>query len=80
LLDELSRLLPDSDWLSSWSISENTMKLSGYSLDPAATLRLVERSRLLSDARFTSPLTMDPQLGKERFSLEAVVVTDGLQQ
>jgi general secretion pathway protein L len=80
LLDELSRLLPDSDWLSSWSISENTVKVSGYSLDPAATLRLVERSRLLSDARFTSPLTMDPQLGKERFSLEAVVVTDGLQQ
>ncbi|MDQ2090852.1 PilN domain-containing protein [Marimonas arenosa] len=80
LLDELSRVLPESDWLSSWSINGKTLKASGYSADPAVTLRLIESSDLLSGAQFTSPLTIDPQLGKERFNLEATVITERQQQ
>lgn len=80
VLDELSRVLPDSDWLTGWSIRDDRLELSGYSADPSAMLRRVEGADLLDRARFTSPLTMDRQQGKERFSLEATVVAAPVSQ
>jgi general secretion pathway protein L len=80
LLDEVTRQLPDKHWLVNFSFRNGTVQLTGYSDDPSIVLRLLEQSDLFSEARFTSPVTMDPRIGKELFNMVATVAReDGSQ-
>jgi general secretion pathway protein L len=80
ILDEVTRQLPDQHWLVSLSAREGAVQLTGYSDDPSSVLRLLENSELFSGARFTSPVTMDPRIGKELFNMVVTVArADGGQ-
>lgn len=73
ILDVVTRVLPDNTWLLQLVYRDGTLRLSGYSQAPSSLIRLLEKTDLLKEVRFSSPVTMDPRLGRERFNIIAVV-------
>ncbi len=73
VLEEISRVLPDSVWLSDLRIEGDTLDISGLAKAGAALPSLLEQSPLFADAALTAPLTLDPREDKERFSLRVRV-------
>ncbi|HMB77189.1 MAG TPA: PilN domain-containing protein, partial [Kiloniellaceae bacterium] len=73
ILDVVSRALPDNTWLLQLVYRDGSLRLSGYSQEPSALIRLLEKTELLKEVRFSSPVTMDPRLGRERFNIIASV-------
>jgi general secretion pathway protein L len=69
VLEELSRLLPDSVWLSDLRVEGDTLDIAGLARSGAALPSLFVRSALFSDAALTSPVTLDAREDRERFSL-----------
>jgi len=69
VLEEISRLLPDTVWLSDFRMEGETLDISGLAKSGAALPPLFERSAIFADASLTAPLTLDPREDKERFSL-----------
>jgi general secretion pathway protein L len=69
VLEELSKVLPDSVWLSDLRIEGDTLDITGLAKSGAALPSLFVGSALFSDAALTAPLTLDPREDRERFSL-----------
>ncbi len=72
ILEEVSRLLPDDTWLQQLEIHDNKVLMDGNSASPARLISLLEKSRLLGGANFTSQLVKG-RGGEERFQLEATL-------
>ncbi len=73
LLDAVTRLLPDDTWLSQFRVQGDQLILSGYAPTASKLIATLEDSPALSQVRFTSPVTVDPKLGVERFNLAAFI-------
>ena len=71
LLRELTAILPDDTWLERVQIKGESVQIVGQSAKASALIGIVESSKLLNGAGFTSPVTIDPRFGKERFMLNA---------
>jgi general secretion pathway protein L len=69
VLEEVTRVLPDSVWLTDLRMEGDTLDVSGLAKSGAALLSLFERSAIFADAALTAPLTLDQREDKERFSL-----------
>jgi general secretion pathway protein L len=69
VLEEITRVLPDSVWLTDLRMEGDTLDISGLAKSGAALLSLFERSAIFADAALTAPLTLDQREDKERFSL-----------
>ena len=69
ILEELSRLLPDSAWLADLRIEGDTVEISGLAKSGAGLLPILERSAQFVDATLASPLTLDPREDRERVSV-----------
>jgi general secretion pathway protein L len=69
VLEELSRVLPDSVWLSEFRLEVDGLDISGLAKSGAALPPLFAQSAIFTDAALTAPLTLDPREDKERFSL-----------
>ena len=69
---ELSRLLPQDTWLSSYSYQDNVATITGLSASAATIQRILEDSAIFRDAQFTSSITRDPS-GKDRFVIRASI-------
>lgn len=69
VLEEVTRILPDTVWLNEFRIEGETLDMSGLAKAGAALPPLFERSALLADGALSAPLTLDPREDKERFSL-----------
>ncbi len=70
LLDETARLLPQDAFLLQWSLDGERITLIGYGREAARLIEIFDQAELLTQPRFTSALTADSRLGRERFSLE----------
>ena len=77
LLDEVSTLLPDDTWVLQLGWRDERLVLSGYSVKPSALIGLLEESDMLAEVRFSSPVTRDAKVDRERFNLTATVVEAG---
>lgn len=77
LIEALSRLLPDSDHLTSLQFDGRDVELSGYSASTAQLVPLIERSGVLAGTTLAAPAVFDPRSGKERFTLKARVEVIG---
>jgi general secretion pathway protein L len=73
LIDEVTRLLPDDTWLLQLDLKGDALELTGFAAKPSALIEVIERSPLLTNAHFTSPVTPDPKLEVDRFKLSASV-------
>ncbi len=73
VLNEVTRLLPDTTWVLKFGLRNNKLSVSGYSGKPSALIGLLEDSEMFASVRFSSPVTMDQKVGLERFNLTATV-------
>jgi len=73
LLRELTERLPDNTWLTRISIKEQEVTLQGESTNASQLISLIEDSIMLSEVRFTSPVTINPRSQKEHFSISALL-------
>lgn len=73
VLDNLTRLLPDTAWLTDFKLDDDTVDISGFAKSAAALVPLLETSNIFSEATFTAAVTRDPSEDKERFSLRVRV-------
>ena len=71
VLAEVTRLMPDSSWVTSLQFQDGTVQLNGSSAAANALIPLLERSPMLANAQFRSPVTQDPVHGGEQFFLSA---------
>lgn len=70
VLDHVTRLLPDTVWLSDLRVEGSEIEVTGEATTAAPLLALVENSEIFDEASFSSPINREPG-GKERFSLRA---------
>jgi len=77
VLEELSRMLPDSVWLADFRMEGDIVDISGLAKSGAALPALFVPSALFADAALTAPLTLDPREDKERFSLRVRIKQPG---
>jgi general secretion pathway protein L len=69
ILEELSRVLPDTVWLTDLRIEGDAVDIVGLAKSGAALPPLFVGSALFADAALTAPVTLDQREDKERFSL-----------
>ncbi len=69
IVDELTRILPDSAVLQHLRIERAAIDLSGTTASAVALLPLLEQSKLFHDARLTAPVSVDAKDGRERFGI-----------
>jgi general secretion pathway protein L len=77
ILSEVTERLPDDTWVSQFQFKGDHVTLSGYSKSASALIERLEASDMLSQVRFTSPITLDSRLGVERFNLAAGIIGNG---
>ncbi|HSA80702.1 MAG TPA: PilN domain-containing protein [Geminicoccaceae bacterium] len=78
VLDEITQLLNDDTWLIELKADGDHLVISGYSDAASALVALLDASELLAEVRFNAPVTPDPSLGKERFSLTARITAPSM--
>ena len=71
ILEELTRILPDTAWVTDLKIDGSTVDISGLAVSAAALVPILERSKVFVDATSTASLTFDPREEKERFAIRA---------
>jgi len=77
MLSEVTQRLPDDTWVSQFQVKGDRVTLSGYSASASALIEGLEASEMLSQVRFTSPITLDSRFGVERFNLAAGIASNG---
>jgi general secretion pathway protein L len=76
LLSEITRIIPDDTWLARVQILGTTVRIHGESEGASSLIGLIEGSSLLSDVRFSSPVTKNPRTSNDRFEIEAKIKTE----
>ncbi|MGF1631833.1 MAG: PilN domain-containing protein [Kiloniellaceae bacterium] len=76
LVDQATRLLPDDAWLNQLSLNGDRLDLSGFSPSSSKLITVFEQSPLFTETVFRAPVTQDPRLGLERFSLSMRVMPE----
>jgi general secretion pathway protein L len=71
--EELSRVIPDSTYLTEFEVQEDEVLASGYSDSAPELIRILEGSTLLHGASFTGSVVQDRMKGKEQFALRALL-------
>lgn len=71
ILEELTRILPETAWITDLKIEGGMIDISGLAVSAAALVPMLERSKVFVDATSTASLTLDPREDKERFSIRA---------
>lgn len=68
IVDELTRLLPDTAYLTELSIDGDMVDISGFSKQAASLVPVLERSQMFAGASLSAPVSFDEAKDKERFS------------
>lgn len=69
LFEEISGQLPDSAWIQSFTIRGTTVQIEGQAQNAEALIALLEKSPLLKDVKFASPILRYPGETKSRFAV-----------
>ncbi|GAA0791806.1 PilN domain-containing protein [Marinobacterium sediminicola] len=76
LLDEVTRQLPDHTWINRLELEGGELQLQGESSSASDLISQLEGSALLRNVSFTSPVTINPRSGRERFGIRAQVTQE----
>ena len=77
ILEEMSRVIPDSTWLTDIEINGNEVVFSGYSESAAALIPLLEESKLFQAPTFRTPVVRVTNQSGDRFTIAMGVETGG---
>jgi general secretion pathway protein L len=69
ILNELTKILPDTAYLTELAIDDGRVDLAGLAASAATITTLLEQSPVFVDAALTAPVTLDPTENKDRFSI-----------
>jgi general secretion pathway protein L len=69
MIEDLTRLLPDSAWLTELRIGDKETVIAGYSPGAANLVPLLARSQIFQSAALNAPIVIDPVENRERFSI-----------
>ncbi len=67
--EELTNKIPDSSWVQALSVGQDGGRIDGLADNAEDLIALLERSSLLSDVKFASPLVKNPGELKTQFSI-----------
>jgi general secretion pathway protein L len=70
---ELTKLMPDTAWLSELRIENSQVVISGFAKSSAELLGVLEASPLFEQASFTSPVSMARDSSVEQFSIRVKI-------
>lgn len=77
--EELTRLLPDTVWVSDLRLDGGTLAIDGYAASASELIGVLAGSRLWKEVAFSSPVTRDAQRPVERFQIRMVLERTGVQ-
>ncbi len=69
VIEEITRLMPDSAWMLHLRIDKDTVDLTGLAKSGASLLSIFEHSPIFVDAKLTAPLRFDDLEDMERYSI-----------
>jgi general secretion pathway protein L len=69
IIEELTATVPDDAWISDLRIDGDTVELTGFAKSAAALVPRLENAPLFADVLLTSPVVLDNNEDKERFSM-----------
>lgn len=73
VVDELTRLLPDTAWVSDLRLEQGEVEISGFAKSAAGLVQVIEKSSLFDAAALSAPVTYDARYGAERFGIRAKI-------
>ena len=73
IVEELTVIIPDDAWLSDLRIEADRVEFTGLAKSAAALVPLLESSPLFEDVSLTSPVVLDNNEDKERFSMRMLL-------
>jgi general secretion pathway protein L len=76
VLEALSRVLPDTTYVTELRIEGNKMQVVGMTQDAPSLIRLLEQSPQFTRATFFAPTTHAANESAERFHVEANITAD----
>lgn len=76
ILEEMSRIIPDSTWLTDIQIDNGKIQFSGFSKSAAALIPLLEDSNLFKAPTFKSPVVRVNTQAGERFTISMQVESE----
>lgn len=71
IVNELTRILPDTAYVTDLKVDAEQIEFSGAGKEAAKLPRTLERSSIFTDANLAAPLTVDANDERERFSIRA---------
>jgi general secretion pathway protein L len=71
VLEELTRLLPDTTYVTDFRIDAGKVAITGLSQSAAALVPLIESSDVFEGATMTAPILFDTNANKEQYKIEA---------
>ncbi len=74
VLDELTRLLPDSAWLNRFEMNDARVTIRGEAANASELVKLIESSGKFKSAAFEGAMTRDARTERERFTISATAV------
>jgi general secretion pathway protein L len=74
MLEELTRVMPDSTWLNGLQYKDRHVVMQGQSPSASSLIELIEASPYFQNTSFVSPVTKDTGSGLERFQIASDVV------
>lgn len=73
MLNELSRVIPDSTWLNGVQYRDHRLIIQGQSPAASSLIEQIEKSPYFKNTSFVSPVTKDVATGYERFQISSEV-------
>ena len=74
VLEELTRLLPDSAWLNRFEMNDARVTIRGEAANASDLVKLIESSGKFRSAVFEGAMTRDARTERERFTISATAV------
>jgi general secretion pathway protein L len=71
--EELTRLLPDTAWVTELRLDGGTLAIDGYAASASELIGVLAGSRFWKDVAFASPVTRDAQRSVERFQIRMLL-------
>ncbi len=75
ILEEITKRLPDTAWLTEFRLSGENLDIAGYATPAAELAPALEKSPLVASAALTAPIVFEEAQNKERFSLRVRLKT-----
>ncbi len=85
IIEEISRILPDDNWLNNLRVEGDTADMNGFAKSATSLVAVfasaaAKPQALIGDAQLTAPVTFDPGRDREQFSLRLKLKKHDLTQ